>query len=218
MTVSIYALVDADAGVRYIGQTVRPLAKRLAVHWQTARAGERTHRAAWMRVAKANGVGVSIELLAVVGSESADSAEVEAIAAHRASGCLLTNTTDGGGGVRGLRVTDATRRKMSESASRRKVSVETRARMSAAMAGKYSAAHMRGLNLGRVRSVETRRKMSRARRGEGNGMATLTWPIVREMRDRFAAGGMTQRVLAREYGVSGGTVSMVLSGKTWVEA
>jgi hypothetical protein len=46
----------------------------------------------------------------------------------------------------------------------------------------------------------------------------LTWEQVREIRARYAAGGISQPQLAREYGVVQGNISSVLLGKTWVEA
>jgi hypothetical protein len=51
--------------------------------------------------------------------------------------------------------------------------------------------------------------------GERNGHATLTWPIVTEIRTRFAGGGISRTALSTEYGVSYGIVSNIVAGRTW---
>jgi hypothetical protein len=45
--------------------------------------------------------------------------------------------------------------------------------------------------------------------------ARLTWEQVRDMRRRYAAGGVTQRQLANEYGVCEVHVSMIIANKRW---
>jgi hypothetical protein len=52
-------------------------------------------------------------------------------------------------------------------------------------------------------------------RGEASPDAKLREFQVREIRARYAAGGVTWRSLAREYGVSTGTVQKILEGRTW---
>jgi hypothetical protein len=52
-------------------------------------------------------------------------------------------------------------------------------------------------------------------RGERGGLAKLTWPIVREIRARYAAGGVTQRQLAAEYGICKASVSHIVTFRTW---
>jgi hypothetical protein len=53
--------------------------------------------------------------------------------------------------------------------------------------------------------------------GEGSPSAKLSDEIVREMRRRYRAGGITQKQLAAEYGLQGSQpyVSRILSGKAW---
>lgn len=223
----VYALCDAREShpirrVRYIGQTVRPLARRLAIHWQTARAGLTDHRAAWMRHVAAQGGDVLIVELVRVLVSDVYATERQYIAMARAIGCDLTNTTDGGEGVVGYVVSPATRAKQRAAArSRRPPSAETRARMRASLRRTYSRPemreHMRRIVSGRTRSPETRAKMSVARQGEGNGMARLTWPIVLELRQRYA-NGERQAALARAYGVSPSRVHYVVRNKGWVAA
>lgn len=55
----------------------------------------------------------------------------------------------------------------------------------------------------------------RQSRGESHGFARLTEAKVREIRKRYATGGVFQHQLASEYGVSRGTVQYIVEGKTW---
>jgi len=52
-------------------------------------------------------------------------------------------------------------------------------------------------------------------RGERHSAAKLTDDQVRELRRRWQVGGVQQKQLAAEYGVSRGVVSEILSGKSW---
>ena len=53
------------------------------------------------------------------------------------------------------------------------------------------------------------------RHGESNTNAKLTEAQVREIRERYAAGGILQRELAQEYGVSRKAISLVVTNKRW---
>ena len=53
--------------------------------------------------------------------------------------------------------------------------------------------------------------------GEQHGMAKLTWEKVRAIRERFAAGGVTKKALALEYGVRESAIRKVISGQRWRE-
>jgi hypothetical protein len=54
-----------------------------------------------------------------------------------------------------------------------------------------------------------------ARVGEANGRAKLNSEQVRTIRERYAAGGISQRLLGREYGLSQQTISYVVRADTW---
>jgi DNA-binding MarR family transcriptional regulator len=47
--------------------------------------------------------------------------------------------------------------------------------------------------------------------------ARLTMPQVREIRERYAAGGVTQKELAKEYGISPTQVNHLINHKTYEE-
>ena len=54
-------------------------------------------------------------------------------------------------------------------------------------------------------------------RGEWNGNATLTWERVRQMRERYAEGGITQRRLAYEYGIGFSQANRIVRNLNWKE-
>jgi hypothetical protein len=51
--------------------------------------------------------------------------------------------------------------------------------------------------------------------GSGHHGARLTEAMVRDLRTRYAAGGVTHRQLAREFGVAQGTISRAITGRLW---
>ncbi len=53
-------------------------------------------------------------------------------------------------------------------------------------------------------------------RGEQNGQAKLTTAMVKQIRQRYAQGGVTQCALGAEYGVSHATISRIFHRKKWV--
>jgi DNA-binding MarR family transcriptional regulator len=64
---------------------------------------------------------------------------------------------------------------------------------------------------------EDRRRHGMDNCGEWNGLAKLTWEQVREIRTRYAAGGVTQTELAAEYGVTPSNLGPILTGETWID-
>lgn len=55
----------------------------------------------------------------------------------------------------------------------------------------------------------------RPARGEKHGSAKLTEALVREIRRRYAAGGVSQRTLGHDVGVSRPTITMIVQRKAW---
>lgn len=53
------------------------------------------------------------------------------------------------------------------------------------------------------------------RPGEASNLAKLTEPQVREIRARYAAGGVSHRALAGEYGVSKSAIGLIVLRRTW---
>lgn len=52
-------------------------------------------------------------------------------------------------------------------------------------------------------------------KGENAGRALLNWAQVNAIRAEYAAGGTSMRRLAKEYGVSQGTIAKIVAGKNW---
>jgi hypothetical protein len=54
-------------------------------------------------------------------------------------------------------------------------------------------------------------------RGERHGRSKLSFAKADLIRQRYAAGGVTQRTLAREHGVALSQIQAVLSGRRWTK-
>lgn len=116
------------------------------------RANDMSLRNRWHKFiqAKLSALGTSVEVKIVFDGLTQDEAfakEIERIAFWRNDGADLVNMTIGGDGSRGVKVTEETRRKISERSKGRKPSQQTRAKMSKAAIGNKRAA-------GAVRSPE----------------------------------------------------------------
>lgn len=60
-----------------------------------------------------------------------------------------------------------------------------------------------------------RKGRGRAATGDEHGHSKLTADTVRQLRERYAHGGVTVRQLAAEHGVTNGAMWQALSGATW---
>lgn len=101
--VNIYALYDPREPdeVRYIGKTVGSLRSRLRGHLKAAKLDVgRNHRLRWIRKLLVEGIQPQIRLLEQVDDADWQEAEMRLIKAYRDAGHPLTNTTEGGQGVR----------------------------------------------------------------------------------------------------------------------
>ena len=134
-------------------------------------------------------------------------------------GWPITNQTDGGGG---MKPTPGVRAKMCAAwVERRKrgVSPETRAKISASGKGKKHSASwveaQRQTLLGKPLSAERKAKIRLSQLGEKSHSAKLNNSKVREIRQKYAAGGVLQIELAAKYGVSDCTISQVVNYKVW---
>lgn len=155
-TTTIYALCDpVSSEIRYIGKTTQPPTSRLSAHMQKSRT-RKAHVSHWIR--SLNGQRPVLRILALVETGMAAETERKAIARFRASGCRLTNLTEGGEGSLGYRVFG------------RHPPLEVRAKMSASQKGKKHSpetlAKLSLSHLGHPVSAETRRKIGLGRRGK----------------------------------------------------
>lgn len=170
----IYILIDPlSQEIRYVGWTVRPLEKRLAAHLREANQAKH-HRACWIAsLARSGQRPVIREIMRVPQDQWAD-AERYWIAYFREQGCPLVNGTDGGEGTLGQRHTPETRAKMS-AAKKGRPSSRKGIAMSDAQKKKLSEAAKRQMAdpaaraaVSRVHSGKTISKSHREAVSEGN--------------------------------------------------
>lgn len=114
----IYVLRDPRTNsVRYVGKTVQTLARRLNAHILRS-AAKRTHRDCWIAGLIAVGLKPIIESVATAGADWIEREQFW-IGHYRASGCDLTNQTDGGEGAPGIKFSESFKRQLSERQSAR---------------------------------------------------------------------------------------------------
>jgi len=63
---------------------------------------------------------------------------------------------------------------------------------------------------------EAKQKISKANKGENNGMAKFTWEIIRQMRDLYD-NGYSRKELSEKFNISIDYLSAVLNNKVWRE-
>jgi hypothetical protein len=141
-----------------------------------------THKANWLRQLLAAGLKPEVEVL-----------ETHFIAYFRSIGCRLTNLTDGGDGLLGRKVSAETRRRISLSNTGKKRSDLSRQMMSQKRLGAAP------YNKGCVMSPEQRAKLSATQGGR---------PFV----DQNGVVYQTQGEAVRKLGLCQGNVSRVLNG------
>ena len=168
----IYGLFDAT-GLRYIGQTTRPLADRLADHCTPSQNKDRDHRSCWMRKLLTEGLRPCIEQLAVAMDRAQlNKLEMAYIKTALIAGHRLVNTTAGGEGcLRGPLSAEMKARLSAAQKGKKRGphSAEQRARMSKAALGKPKGpmsddhkAKLSAATKGRSKSAETRERMKKA--------------------------------------------------------
>ena len=205
----IYALIDPRSGeIRYIGKTVRTAHRRLRRHLARCYLDEGdTHKNRWLRQLLALGIEPRIEILERCSTEDELTvAECRHIAEHRALGCRLTNSTDGGEGMTGWKHT-----------------AESIAKLRHALTGKpKSAAHRAkiiAIITGRRASDATRAKLSALRKGKNYTPRTEAYRLTmrdakggRPFVDQYGNRYETQKGTARQLGLQSGHINSVLKG------
>jgi len=170
MRTTIYALLDPDRHVRYVGKTKQKPESRLSQHIHKALHRPTTHRDRWIAKMLREGFCPQVDVLCVVDGNGS-SAERAYISDFRKVGARLTNQTDGGEGTPGAKLSAETRRKMSVWRLGRKFKPEVCQKISAARKGmKFTDEHRENLRKshrapgykgrGRKYSKETRGKIA----------------------------------------------------------
>lgn len=172
----IYALICPESKeIRYIGQTIQKLKRRLQKHISTTKNKvtnkiHLNHKNAWIQglIIRNQIDNLKVELIEEVNIESLNDREIFWIAYYNNEGYNLTNSTTGGNHY--TTMTDDVKRRIGD-ASRgnkymlgKKHSEETKKLLSDIMMGDKNP------NYGLKRSDETKKKIGDANRGENNGM------------------------------------------------
>ena len=110
MMMSVYVLVDPIGEIRYVGVTNKPR-KRFNGHLSDR---AHTHKARWIRRLAAAGQKPIMRVIQEIPASQWVPAERYWVNHFRGLGCPLTNSTDGGDGVVGLRWSDEQRQRASQ--------------------------------------------------------------------------------------------------------
>lgn len=204
----VYGLHDPRTGqLRYVGKSDNPRG-RLTEHMREVR---NTHRCNWVQSLKSVGLKPILTIIDATppGSDWAWMERVY-IASGRRAGLPLTNIADGGEGTRGIPA--ETLRRMAEARRGTKQSEETKAKRSAALKGR---SFHTDLWRRRIREAAAARVATREQRdGCRDRMQKLADDQVREIRRRVTA-GERRALLAEEFGVNTGTISNVVTRRTY---
>lgn len=227
----IYALIDPRTDqIRYVGKTGQRLSYRRTQHMRRARmCDDNLHSLNWLRELLAEGMIPEVSILEVLSPGVDWQARERFWITHGfAEGWPLTNMTEGGEGT--VSPSAELRQARSERMMDNDYAVGNRN-----AAGKRSKAFCRRMAevakltknaLGHTVSEETRKEISenlkayyqnggQAVRGQENGQAKLTTDQVREIRQRYANGGVSMRGLAKEYPVTYSTVRNIIHRQYW---
>ena len=241
----IYALVDPrhddpKLRIRYIGKTAEGLDRRLKRHLKEATLSkERCHRLNWIRSMIMENQNIHIEGIHEVPREELNALEIKEIGHFRSIGCSLVNETEGGDGMFGWIPNHETRKKMSESASKRRASEETRALLSRIRRGKNGRHHSQetktkislarqGMRLSedhkrkiserlkcQIKSEVTKEKNRLSNIGSKSHFTKLTWDQVNTIRREYSGTHGEKAGFARNYGVSKNTIGRLLRQESW---
>jgi len=208
----IYGLCEPETGeLRYVGQTVTGLQRRVYYHRWNADRGD-THVQCWIR--SLNGAPGAVLLENQVPEDRLNERERAWIRYAWACGARLTNSTDGG---QGGRHTEETRRRIAEKMRGRTFTPEWRAKMSAAQRRRFRENPV---------TEERRREMSETSkrlglrpppcetRGAEHPGSRLTEDEAREIL-ALRSGNRSQSSIAKEFGVSRRLVGFIWRGERW---
>lgn len=115
MKTIIYVLCEPESGeIRYVGKTVSNIRTRFFGHLSEARRNRiHTHKTNWVRSVLSRGCLPLIQPIGEVGGDGYGE-EQSWIKYGLAEGWRLVNSTDGGKGTTGAKLSDETHRKISE--------------------------------------------------------------------------------------------------------
>lgn len=165
----VYALLDEDKSVRYVGYTVDTLARRLAGHCNQSRRGGDSHKDRWLRSLLRRGSRPTIQTLESGTGDGWAECERKWIMLFRSVTERLLNHADGGEGAPGRVHSEESRRKRAEAMRGRKMPREGVERQAAKMRGykwNKEVVERRSAALrGRARATEVCQQISESKKG-----------------------------------------------------
>jgi len=198
--VKIYKLICPISNeIRYVGKTTQTLNKRLSVHLSCK---TKCHRVSWITSLKNKGFKPLIELIEEVEDYVWIEKEIYWIKYYKDQECNLCNHTLGGEGQRGVKFSEETRKKMSNSRKGYKHRPE-------------SILKMKENIKKRVITDEWRKNMSKSanNKGSNNGNTNLTEKIVVEIKKRLFTESAME--IAKSLNIKYNIVWRIKKGETW---
>lgn len=245
MFIQIYELLDPDTLVpRYVGQS-RNAKKRFSWHLSAAKRNEKGRVYNWIRLLQRRGAKPVLRVLEYCSQDAADANEEAWVSTRRLEGCDLTNCTDGGGGIRGWRHSEAAKAKIGAVHRGKIVSKETRLKASLAKVGVLLSEDTKSaISVAQVKrhadypvTLEQRQAISERMRGNrhplgvkrsaetkakmsiahsGSKSPTASFTESQVLEvRRLFSAGVSQAELARRYGVSTIAMHRMLRRKTY---
>lgn len=198
-TTFIYALKDPrDGSVRYVGKSNDPV-KRYAIHL-CRQTGVDTQVKRWVQDLKAQGLRPILVIVEEVPRAMWEDKERYWIAHYRNANTELTNVTSGGMGFRDIP---------------EEIELDRRRKVSAARMGMvFSEEHKKHLADAKRKQFAT----TNSREILSRHWAKLSDSEVLEVLDMAKHRVFSQRVIGKLYGVTGSTVSEILTGKRYQHA
>lgn len=186
----IYALIDPLSNeICYVGQTSMNINRRLYGHISILRGN--THKVNWIKKLKRLGhkpIMKVIQSFESISDKDLSGAEIYWIKYFRNIGCKLTNSTDGGEGTRGTKLSEETIRKMSLSHIGNKSTLgykhtdDAKFKMSQAHVGykhtdqaKFKMSQAQIGRLYKEVSIETKKKISKSLIGNKRSLGRIPW-------------------------------------------
>ena len=212
MGITVYGLASSLApnDIRYIGQTRGMLSSRLRQHLNSASKPKNSLQR-WLRSTADSGAAVLISVL--VEDAQIDLDEIRMISSHRDAGADLFNATVGGPGAKGFRHTEAECLRRSERGLGRRLSDDTKAKLSRKLKSVPQSAAFRKIcttpKYAEANAFFGKTHTTAARHANGMARAKLTDDEVREIR-ALRAGGWTQERLAEAFSMSQAQISQLV--------
>lgn len=198
--VKIYKLICPISNeIRYVGKTTQTLSARLSVHLSCK---SKCHRTSWITSLKNKGFKPLIQLIEEVEDSIWAEKEIYWIKYHKDIGCNLCNHTLGGEGQRGVKFSEETKQKMSNSRKGFKPKPESILKQKESIKN-------------RVITDEWKKNMSKSanNKGSNNGNTKLTEDIVIQIKKRLLTNSAME--VANEFNLTYTIVWKIKKSQTW---